>query len=337
MNCLNCKKAIEKEMKFCPYCGQKNTDGKVRVLTYFAEFFSFVFNIEGKLFTTIRHIFVPGKLTVEYFRGKRIRYFHPLRLFLVLAAFFLASITISIKDDLNGIDLVESNTITEATTVEIAQKIDRFNQENCPLYDSTAYTGIENLRRDILGDYEDVPEGSDSMDIDFGGFKLNMKGSDILKYNAEEIIKKNNIEGFWRKFLTKQGIKLFKNRKNFMEYLISISLWLILLMMPFLAVILKIFYMKKYYIEHLVFSLHTHSFLFLLLTSTILLNYFFNTDEFIGILLLITAIYLFMALKAYYLQSWKLTFVKFSIINFFYLILACSFLLLVLAFGFAFF
>jgi len=336
-SCRNCEKAIKEEVQFCPNCGQKNTDGKVRLFTYVTELFNLVFNIEGKLFTTLRDIFIPGKLTKEYFKGKRIRYFHPLRLFIVLAVLLLALVTISLDYE----DLQQTNTITEATTIDIVQQIDSFNLRNYKneLYDSIAYCSIENFKYNILGDYDDVPDSSDKISINIGDNAINMKTTDILRYSTEELIEKNDIKGFWPQLLFKQGIKLLNNTNTFGQYLISNSVWLILLMMPFLALILKLFYVRhsKYYVEHLVFSLHTHSFVFLVFTLMGLLSYFLDTDGFIGILLLITAIYLCMALRAYYLQSWKLTLVKFFSITFFYSILASLFLFLGLALGIVFF
>lgn len=341
VSCRNCEKAIKKEVKFCPSCGQKNANGKVRVFTYIAELFNLVFNIEGKLFTTLRDIFIPGKLTIEYFKGKRIRYFHPLRLFIVLAALLLAAITFSLKDELVNSDLLETTTITTATTIDIVQQIDSFNQQGLKkqLYDSIAYCSIENFKYNILGDYEDVPAGSNKINFNLGNNSINMKGSDMLRYSAEELIEKNNIKGFWAQLLFKQGVKFLNDTKAFGQYLISNSVWLVLLMMPFLALILKLFYLRhgKYYVEHLVFSLHTHSFIFLLFTLTVLLSYFLNIDAFIGILLLISVAYLCIALKKYYLQSWRLTLVKLFSISFCYSILASVFLLLGLVLGIVFF
>lgn len=337
VSCRNCEKAIEEEMQFCPDCGQKNANGKVRVFTYIAELFNLVFNIEGKLFTTLRDIFIPGKLTIEYFKGKRIRYFHPLRLFIVLAALLLAAITFSLNDN----DLEQTNNITEATTIDIVQQIDSFNQKSFKkeLYDSIAYCSIENFKFNILGNYDDVPAGSNKININIGDSDINMKTTDMLRYSPDELIEKNNIKGFWPQLFFKQGVKLLNNTNTFGQYLISNSVWLVLLMMPFLALILKLFYVRqnKYYVEHLVFSLHTHSFVFLLFTLTILLGYFSNTDTFIGILLLLTAAYLCIALKKYYSQSWKLTLLKFFSISFCYSILAAVFLLLGLVLGIVFF
>ena len=93
LNCGNCAHPISEAAKFCSNCGQKNTDGRISISSFFSVFFSTVFNLESKFFQSISHIFIPGKLTLEYFKGKHKRYFHPVRFFIVSALLLLASIS----------------------------------------------------------------------------------------------------------------------------------------------------------------------------------------------------------------------------------------------------
>jgi Protein of unknown function (DUF3667) len=87
--CLNCHYPLAEFDSFCPNCGQKPTDGKVTMHDLLHEFTHTLFHVDGKLVTTLRHIFVPGKLTLEFFKGHHKRYAHPIQLFLVLGAGFL--------------------------------------------------------------------------------------------------------------------------------------------------------------------------------------------------------------------------------------------------------
>ena len=97
-------------------------------------------------------------------------------------------------------------------------------------------------------------------------------------------------------------------------------------MMPILALFLKLFYLRRsfYYVEHLIFSFHTHAFLFLMLVVLLVLDSISALDEQIntiwGLGLLIMEIYFFMALRRVYQQSWSKTFLKFFILNLFYAI-----------------
>lgn len=87
-NCLNCGHTLEKDFKFCPNCGQHPTDGKIPFSHLFLEFFEGVFHLDGKLITTLRHVFIPGKLTLEFFKGKHKSYAAPFQLFLVLGGLY---------------------------------------------------------------------------------------------------------------------------------------------------------------------------------------------------------------------------------------------------------
>lgn len=87
--CLNCHYPLAEFDSFCPNCGQKPTDGKVTMHDLLHELTHTLFHVDGKLFSTLKHIFIPGKLTEEFFKGHHKRYAHPIQLFLVLGAAFL--------------------------------------------------------------------------------------------------------------------------------------------------------------------------------------------------------------------------------------------------------
>lgn len=83
--CKNCEQPLHKGAAYCAHCGQKNTDGRITVRSLFTEFFDAVFNIESRTLRTLRALFIPGKLTEEYFEGRHKRYVHPLRTLLVMS------------------------------------------------------------------------------------------------------------------------------------------------------------------------------------------------------------------------------------------------------------
>lgn len=93
--CLNCHYPLAEMDSFCPNCGQKPTDGKTSMHDLLHEFVHTLFHLDGKFFTTLKHIFVPGKLTIEFFKGHHKRYAHPVQLFLVLGALLFGMIASS--------------------------------------------------------------------------------------------------------------------------------------------------------------------------------------------------------------------------------------------------
>jgi Protein of unknown function (DUF3667) len=88
--CLNCHYPLSEYDKNCSQCGQKPTDGKTTMHDLLHEFVHTLFHLDGKFFWTLKHLFVPGKLTTEFFRGHHKRYAHPVQLFLVVGALTFA-------------------------------------------------------------------------------------------------------------------------------------------------------------------------------------------------------------------------------------------------------
>jgi Protein of unknown function (DUF3667) len=86
-NCLNCHYPLAEFDKFCSHCGQKPILPKSSMHDLLHEFFHTFWHLDGKFFMTLHHLLIPGKLTIEFFKGHLKRYAHPIQLFLVLGAF----------------------------------------------------------------------------------------------------------------------------------------------------------------------------------------------------------------------------------------------------------
>jgi hypothetical protein len=83
-NCQNCHYPLAEMDKFCPNCGQKNTDGHVTLHDLWHELTHYFTHVDNKIFVTVRDLFIPGKLTDEFFKGHRKRYVPPITLFFVM-------------------------------------------------------------------------------------------------------------------------------------------------------------------------------------------------------------------------------------------------------------
>ena len=90
--CLNCHYPLSEFDKNCSQCGQKPTDGRTTMHDLLHEFIHTLFHLDGKFFWTLKHLFVPGKLTIEFFKGHHKRYAHPIQLFLVLGALTFSAV-----------------------------------------------------------------------------------------------------------------------------------------------------------------------------------------------------------------------------------------------------
>jgi len=90
--------------KYCAHCGQKDTDGRVGMRSLLGRLWNNTFHLEGKFIRTSWQLFIPGKVTTEFFKGKQDRYPHPIRLFAIvmfLFLFLLNSMVNSLESDTN--------------------------------------------------------------------------------------------------------------------------------------------------------------------------------------------------------------------------------------------
>ncbi len=106
-------------------------------------------------------------------------------------------------------------------------------------------------------------------------------------------------------------------------------------LMPFVAGLLWFFYARRkqyrrHYYEHLIFSIHIHTALFLFASSVLAVVWVLPqtpfADQLIGGLLLICWFYLLLALRHVYHQSWLRTIVKWLFISFAYAVTVVLFM-----------
>ena len=128
----------------------------------------------------------------------------------------------------------------------------------------------------------------------------------------------------------KKAKEISENPDLIIDKVIDILPASMFVLLPFVALIFKFWYLfaKRYYVEHLVFSLHNHAFIFISLivllltglgTETLASNGYTGAAEATEVLLTIIGIwiplYLFISLKIVYQQGWWLTIGKFLVIG----------------------
>ena len=334
-DCRNCGYSLPLDAKYCSQCSQKYTTGKVSIFSFIQEFISEHFNLDSKLISTLGSLFIPGKLTNEYFKGKHKSYASPLRMFLVTAILFF---TIAGANDLFVIDL---NSETQQddfrkkvfllemdSTIQILKT--EFKQEEVTFV-------LDSLVRSMNSFDSEMSDSLDLTDFHLNNAKLpKVDFKEFLRLEPKALVDKYLPEaGFWEKFLLAQALKAFKQGNNLGQYVISKLSLGILFMMPFLAMFLKVLYFrqKRFYVEHLVFSFHFHAFLFLAFgLVSILTNYL--PEYLIAITSIYTFVYLFLALKKVYQQSWIKTVLSLIILISAYSFLLVIFLLLTILISF---
>ena len=335
--CQNCNIENESPFQYCPNCGQKNTDGKITFSELWAEFQNAAFNIDSRTWRTLKNLFIPGRLTVEYFSGKHRQYVHPLRLLIVTSA--LAIIAMSFQGFKsfrnNRYDIKERilKNYERQRVYRIVNKITDntntiFPAQQTEIITDTILTTLNDSMRILLFESSNKwanrygDKYGDTINVNkyasFGGEKPEyISKRDFLYLEEAELVAIYKKEaGIFERFIFKQKIKLIKDESQIFAGMVGHTTWAILLMMPCLALVLYFLYIRHsyFYVEHLIFAFHFQSFSFLVLAILIAGMNIFPWWIFLPFLAIIW-IYLFMSMWKVYQQSIGKTVLKFLLLS----------------------
>ncbi len=99
MNCKNCNR--KSSGRFCSFCGQKNHKNRLGLIDIYNELIGVFLNYDKGLLRTIKDVLIkPDELINNYFEGKRIIYFNPFKLLLIVVIIkgFILKTTITYKE-----------------------------------------------------------------------------------------------------------------------------------------------------------------------------------------------------------------------------------------------
>ncbi|AYN04602.1 MULTISPECIES: DUF3667 domain-containing protein [unclassified Flavobacterium] len=265
--CLNCRHVVEQ--KFCPNCGQENTDTRKTFHHLFIHFFEDLTHYENAFWRTIINLlFKPSALTKEYLSGKRLSYLAPVRLYIFISFItflLIAMFPIHVDEDKNE-SLKTENIEKQTTTITNSLKE---NKDVKALLDSKS---ISNEDKKAIQDALNNPKSQERSLIKFGYKSVNELDS-IQKYGPKS--KKLSDFSYW----LNRKVQVIKDKntgreviEKFIESFIHNLPKVLFIIMPFFAFFLWIFHNKKrwYYFDHGIFTLHYFS--FLLLTFLILFS-----------------------------------------------------------------
>jgi hypothetical protein len=341
--CLNCGAIIPEDANYCPSCGQKVELIRLPFTHLISEFFESIFNVDSGLLPTLKKIWLPGQLTIEFFRGKRKKYIRPIRLLLVTALLFLTILGFHTKNVFNEFNSREDKWIADEQLLEstlFMQRIhDHYRPQDTILVDSVywsflRYAAGQNTLPEPPTYYNDslrlmtlvldsISVTSFMQDGSISTEAITVSEIDAIQMSLDELCDYYGIEGFANRLFFKQSLKSMKDPGGLVRYMIGSVLWMFLLTIPSMAFILHILkgLVKSYYIEHLIFTIHAHSLYFLLMALAITIDHFANT-KFVAFCFPIYAIWLIVALKRYYKRGWFKTLINFFLLNFAYTFVA---------------
>lgn len=259
--CLNCRQVVEK--RYCPNCGQENTDSRKTFHHLFVHFFEDLTHYENAFWKTIRNLlFRPGSLTKEYLSGKRMSYLAPVRLYI-----FISFVTFFLLGVLPNNDSKSEDGEKEKT--EKAKHSDGKNNVNfIGPNDAQAKVLQDSLQNSLKG------EGFDNR-LNIGDYESLQQFDSVQKTLPAD----KRATGFsrWvqRKLAKVNGDTTPEEfREKFGEAIVHNIPKALFLYMPIFAFFLWLFHGKKrwYYFDHGIFTLHYFSFLLLTFSIFLILN-----------------------------------------------------------------
>jgi hypothetical protein len=260
------------------------------------EFIGHYVALEGKLLQTMKLLLLkPGQLSLEYMRGRRVRYIEPLRVYLTFSLIFFAVMKFMGEDHHIG------DIKFDAAPVIKIDPQDKKKAAHAPAPAAAAKPDQ---------DEGDDPPAADKMRAEL---RKDETLQDIKKDLGEDnpgLVEK--IEKIASAATDDDGAKLKK-------VFFSSAPYAVFAMMPVFALFLKILYLGsgKRYGEHLLFALHTNAFAFLMLTLLILLP---AGVPWVGKLLgLWLTFYLPIAMRRVYGGSRKMTALRWCVLMFLHL------------------
>jgi hypothetical protein len=335
--CLNCGTPLKGP--FCYYCGQPDRNFLRFFPALLRELLEDVLEFDSRFMRTMKPLlFKPGRLTRDYLEGRRFRYTPPLRLYLFSSiAFFVVAavlstnaIDLSIDRDRDGAPVVTMRGDDEARVQKAREALEELPPE---------------IREQLQIDPDELlAQPPPEQDQEKAWFKV----SDIQLNGQPWDRETNPVDIRWLPDWVNRRLndeiekspdkarEINRNPNLIVEQVFDILPATMFILLPAVALLFKFWYLfaRRYYIEHLIFALHNHSFLFVSLLLILGLSLLAGWLETSGALLAAQAaswlliaisvwipLYLLISLRHVYRQNWFLTLFKFGVIGISYITL----------------
>ena len=327
IHCENCGALLTG--RWCSQCGQAAIDYRRSFRHVIVDALDSFLNFESKFFATIGWLIArPWHLTNQFLAGRRVRYVHPLRLYLLVSILFFFVINYWAKSI-----HADPSKLSADDRADIAAEL---NDPDIPPAVKARIRGA----LDAKGLTKPEPPASPSPEAavtpqstataspspsatstvppgDFGPLlQIDKPASDRFEKWLEQRAKEK---------MGEHGSKM----ALFIATLFSNLPYMMLCCIPLFALVLKVLYARKriFYIDHLVYALHIHSFAYLAIMLIVLITIGLNRSIpgtlagwIIAALWITFAVQVFLSIRRVYRQGWFFTVFKFFLGGLAYLI-----------------
>ena len=340
-HCENC--GADLKGHWCAKCGQPAIEYRRSFRYVVSDLLNEFLNWDSKFFTTIALLILkPWRLTNEFLAGKRVRYVNPLRLYLLASILFFFAVNYGAK----GIR-IDPTKFPEEKRAEVAAAIAdkrdeieaELKKENLtPEQRRKAQKALEYLTKPTSSaTTTPTPQETPSPSAAPGGSPTAESGGQqkygpvgdrpfVVFDDAKSTTPFERwIEGRAKEKMGEQGTKM----GLFISTLLSNLPYMMLCCIPLFALVLKLLYIRRrrFYIDHLIYALHIHSFFYaavmLIVLLTIGLTRFTPgaiAGWLIALLWIAFVTQIFLSIRYVYRQGWFFSILKFLFGGFMYLV-----------------
>jgi hypothetical protein len=331
-HCENCGAPLQGH--WCAKCGQPAIDYRRSFRHVIADLLDEFLNWDSKFFRTIALLLVrPWKLTNDFLAGHRVRYVHPLRLYLLASILFFFAVNYGargIRFDPGKLEPKDRAELeTELKNADLPptarEKLEALLRESSPpmkapsppataLSPSPAPSATANVPSpspEPSANEQKYGKIGERPFVVFDGAKSTTPFERWIEARAKEKMGEHG---------TKMGL--------FIATLLSNLPYMMLCCIPLFAFVLKILYIRRhiFYIDHLIYALHIHTFAYtgvmLIVLATIGLNRVVPgliAGWTIALLWIAFVTQIFLSIRKVYRQGWFFSIFKFFFGGFVYL------------------
>jgi hypothetical protein len=294
--CSNCGTPLKGQI--CHSCGQDSDILQRPFWNHVLEILDGQLGVDGKLWRTLPPLmFRPGHVTRKYLSGVRARYVQPFRLY-IFASFVFLFLLWSGSDGINGFLQNEPVNVDPEAIADLEAEIAAMETESPER--------AAQLRRMLNGLQASETEGDSPGDVSIADalstpeIRENMKAgvrrvllpeqsaqpaqegdAEIVVGEPGELRMSVDVSGLaWLPYLARERLVhqieiIIDDPSRWFEAMRASVSWLLILLLPVYALVIAIGQVWRrgfYYYDHLIVSLHFHSFLFILMAALMLLS-----------------------------------------------------------------
>jgi hypothetical protein len=339
-HCENCGAPLSGP--YCGQCGQPAIDYRRSFGHVLVDVLNEFLNWDSKFFATIALLIAkPWHLTNEFVAGRRVRYVHPLRLYLLASILFFFAVNYGAKGlkfepgKLGPKDRaeLEADFKRENLPPEAREKLETLFRDSSPL--PSPSTTAPSPSTTAPAPSTTAPSASTTAPSPTPAPGTDKQRREYGKIGERPFVvfdsdKKSStpfeswIEARAKEKMGEHGTKM----GLFISTLFSNLPYMMLCCIPLFAFVLKVLYIRRrlFYIDHLIYALHIHTFFYagimLIVLVTIGLNRFAPgaiAGWLIALLWIAFVTQIFLSIRYVYRQGWFISIFKFFFGGFVYL------------------